>query len=519
MAKLGVIEECDVPDDGCNIAGSTLVCKIKRLWNGAIDKYRVRWVMQGFSQTFGLDFFETAAPVVMGAVVRIVAAIMTVVPNCEAWQCDVSVAYLRCKLDEKLYMWPPKCVPPLPVNPKTGKKQCYAVKSTIYGCKQAANYWYRKCSKEQFLDNGFTKCPFDSCLFVKRHGSFFLIAVLYVDDCYFVGNWPEELAKFKASFVKNFEIKEFNEIKWFLGWHFERDLVNHTCRISQPQFIIDALKRFELEDFPATRLPCPTSHVFDELDDSCLLDKKQQKLFMEMTGTLNYLCTSSRADIAWVTSKLGMYMNQADAHQLKSAVQVFTYLKGTKDQGITLRRSAGLEPVAYSDASHGDHGKCSNGRRRSQSGCSVKVGGAAAVYYSRGQKNVALSTAEAEYVALSSCVQETIWVRRILTFLGFPPKGPTRVYEDNEAAEHLANNDLMTKRSRFVDVRFHYTREMVKEREIEVVRCPTTDMQADLFTKALPAVLLSKHWDATRGETSPQVPVVACVVQLGSKLE
>jgi hypothetical protein len=58
-----------------------------------------------------------------------------------------------------------------------------------------------------------------------------------------------------------------------------------------------------------------------------------------------------------------------------------------------------------------------------------------------------------------------------------------------------------------------------KAREIEVVRCPTADMQpADLFTKALPAVLLSKHWDATRGETSPQVQVVACVVQFGSKL-
>ena len=104
MERLGVIEKCDEPEDE-PVAGSTLVCKIKRLWNGTIDKYRVRWVLQGFSQVFGFNFFDTASPVVQGAVVRILVIIMTVT-NCEGRQCDVSVAFLRAKLKEKLYMWP-----------------------------------------------------------------------------------------------------------------------------------------------------------------------------------------------------------------------------------------------------------------------------------------------------------------------------------------------------------------------------------------------------------------------------
>ena len=82
MWKLGVLEECNEPY-GKPVAGSTLVCKIKRLWNGAIDKYRVRWVLQGFLQTYSVNFFHTSSPV------QLVACIMTVT-NCVALQCDVS---------------------------------------------------------------------------------------------------------------------------------------------------------------------------------------------------------------------------------------------------------------------------------------------------------------------------------------------------------------------------------------------------------------------------------------------
>ena len=110
-----------------------------------------------------------------------------------------------------------------------------------------------------------------------------------------------------------------------------------------------------------------------------------------------------------------------------------------------------------------------------------------------------LSTAESEYVALSGCVQEIIWVRRVLSFLGFEQDLPTVIYEDNEAAMALANNACMTKRARFIDVRFHYVREMVADGQIKVVRCPTALMAADLFTKALSKELISRHWGVVSG--------------------
>ena len=114
-----------------------------------------------------------------------------------------------------------------------------------------------------------------------------------------------------------------------------------------------------------------------------------------------------------------------------------------------------------------------------------------------------MSTAESEYVALSGCTQEVMWTRRVLSFLGFPVEEPTVIYEDNEAAEALACNEIMTKRSRFIDARFHYVREMVAEGEISVQRCATTDMVADLFTKGLPRVTFEKHWNVARGQEEP----------------
>ena len=129
-----------------------------------------------------------------------------------------------------------------------------------------------------------------------------------------------------------------------------------------------------------------------------------------------------------------------------------------------------------------------------------------------GQKSVCLSTAESEYVALSGCVQEVIWVRRVLSFLGFEQDQPTVVYEDNEAAMALANNSCMTKRARFIDVRFHYVREMVADGQIKVVRCPTALMVADLFTKSLSLELIKRHWGVVSGLVEVELPQAVLVL-------
>ena len=213
MLDLGVLQQCDWPTDGTNVCGSQLVCKIKRLQDGRIDKYKVRWVCQGFSQRFGVDYFDTASPVAMPSSVRILLNVAC--QFClDCFQGDVSTAYLRAPMDTVVYMAPPKGCDLEMVN---GKRQCFLVKKSIYGTKQGGRNWFMKCHRELFLDDGWEMCPYDNCLFVKRKsriknkerhggsngksqqknpnseytnfdGDEFIIATLYVDDVLFTGN-------------------------------------------------------------------------------------------------------------------------------------------------------------------------------------------------------------------------------------------------------------------------------------------------------------------------------------------
>ena len=128
------------------------------------------------------------------------------------------------------------------------------------------------------------------------------------------------------------------------------------------------------------------------------------------------------------------------------------------------------------------------------------LNGAAISWFSKSQTCVALSTAEAEYIALSLCTQETVWLRRLMKFLGHKQVGATTVYEDNQAAQLIATTDMDSKRSKHIDVRYHYTREKALSGEIKIVWCGTGSMIADMLTKSLDKTKIQGFWAAARGD-------------------
>ena len=104
---------------------------------------------------------------------------------------------------------------------------------------------------------------------------------------------------------------------------------------------------------------------------------------------------------------------------------------------------------------------------------------------SKKQNTVALSSAEAEYVALSSAAQESLWMRRLNSELGNPPEGPTIILEDNQSAIAMAKNPQFHGRAKHIDIRHHFIREQVSDGIIELKYCPTQEMVADMLTKGL----------------------------------
>jgi len=195
-----------------------------------------------------------------------------------------------------------------------------------------------------------------------------------------------------------------------------------------------------------------------------------------------YLATCTRPDIAYAVGTLARFSSKPNQTHWVAAKRVLRYLKGTANLGIIF--SGGDEPrscVGYSDADWaGDKED-----RRSTSGYIFQIAGGPVSWRSRKQDTVALSTAEAEYVALSSAAQECVWMRRLNTELGNPPQGPTTILEDNQSSIAMARNPQYHGRVKHIDIKHHFVREQVSSGTIELKYCPTNEMLADMLTKGL----------------------------------
>ncbi|GMF22448.1 unnamed protein product [Phytophthora lilii] len=166
----------------------------------------------------------------------------------------------------------------------------------------------------------------------------------------------------------------------------------------------------------------------------------------------------------------------------RAAIRVLRYLKSTREYGIVYEGGSGTVTVeAYTDADWGSN----LDDRRSVSGVMVMMGNAPVVFKSKFQRTVALSSAEAEYVALSLCTQEVLWTRVMLQDMGQKQNGGTQIWEDNQGAIALASNAGYHARTKHVDIRHHFERENVERRTVKIDYVDTKRQLADTLTKAL----------------------------------
>ena len=165
--------------------------------------------------------------------------------------------------------------------------------------------------------------------------------------------------------------------------------------------------------------------------------------------------------------------------------RILRYLVGTVSLGLQFDGSQSIELTGFSDADWaGDIDT-----RRSTTGYVFNIGGAPISWSSRRQQTTALSTMEAEYMALAAAVQEAVWLRRLLGEFGLQKESrATCIQEDNQACIKFAKDPKDHSRAKHVDIKYHFVREMVDVEEISVVYCPTDLMVADLLTKSIPAI-------------------------------
>jgi hypothetical protein len=194
------------------------------------------------------------------------------------------------------------------------------------------------------------------------------------------------------------------------------------------------------------------------------------------------LCT--RPDIAYAVSQLSQFVsNPSDAHQ-RALIRLLQYLQSTKDFSITYGENNDSESTlqGFSDADYG-----TTEDRRSVSAYLYTLYGGTITWMAKKQSTVALSTTEAEYIALTQAVKESIWIQRILRELGRDAKDGNVIHEDNQGAIALAHNPEFHARTKHIDIQYHFVCNCVQDGTTQLLYCPTTEMVADQLTKPLSA--------------------------------
>jgi hypothetical protein len=205
--------------------------------------------------------------------------------------------------------------------------------------------------------------------------------------------------------------------------------------------------------------------------------------YLNAVGALMYLAQCTRPDIAYAVGVLARFsMNPGIAHW-KAVKHLFRYLQGTKDLALVYKpdTSTGLF-TTFSDANHGG---CKDSGR-STGGYVVSLGSAAISWSSKLQPVVALSTTEAEYIAAVEAGKEILWMRNILTELGYNMDSPSVLMMDNQSAISVSKNPEHHGRMKHLDLRWYWLRDVVDAKQIMPNYVPTNEMVADILTKSLP---------------------------------
>lgn len=279
-------------------------------------------------------------------------------------------------------------------------------------------------------------------------------------------------------------MKDLGALKWILGVEIKRDRSRRRIEISQRAYINQMLERFGMADCKSVGAPAEGVLTRINAEEG----GRPDRLYMSIVGSLLYAAMITRPDITYAVQALGRHLQTSGEEHMIAAKRVLRYLQGTKDLGLVYEASGDStgQPsiVGFSDADWGGD----LDTRRSTTGYLFmidKTGGAIS-WASKLQPTVALSSAEAEYMAACAAVQEAIHLRLLMHDLGFEQKEATVIYEDNQGCIALSDNPVFHKRTKHIDIRYHFIRERVTSKEIELKYVATEHQLADLLTKGLP---------------------------------
>jgi hypothetical protein len=355
------------------------------------------------------------------------------------------------------------------------------LKKALYGLRQASREWNQRI--DAFLKAfKLTQSPADSCVYFSDHDGQRLLIMLFVDDGLMISNSPT-LMDFILNFMKDvFITKVTMDPELYVGIHLKRDRPNRIIYIDQELYINSMLQKFKFSDsHPVSTSAEPGAHL-RPLNNNTDESLEPTFPYAQIIGSLQFAALTTRPDIAYAVNNAAQFKNHPSTTNCNDVRRILKYLRGTSDFRLPLGGNhASFTLTAYADADYATALEDMKSRSRYV----IYFNGNPISWASKKQPCVATSTTHSEYIACYAVATEVIWLRRLLASIGILQTKPTTIFTDSQSAMRLTVNPEFHSRTKHVNVKFHFLREQVVLRTIDIQYLPTQQQIADIMTKAL----------------------------------
>ncbi|GKC77542.1 retrotransposon protein, putative, ty1-copia subclass, partial [Tanacetum coccineum] len=431
-----------------------VACEDSSKWKAAMEEemelgkswYKARFMARGFTQRAGIDYNEVFSPVVRHTSIRVILA-LTTCKDYELKQLDVKTVFLHGNLEEVIYM------------------------------RQLPGY-------EQ--GNKFKHSSYDSCVYSKSYApGEYIYLLLYVDDMLIAYKSKAEIGSTKTLLKREFDMKELGEAKKISGIEIIRDRSRKILMVSESGYVSKILNTFIIDNGKSVQMSLG-GHFKLSLKDcpvrDCDFERMSKVPYAKAVRSLMYLMVYTRLDIAYAVTIVSRYLANLGKNHWEAVKWILKYLQGTANVGLVYGTNCGnhVDVTGFVDS---DYAKDPD-KGRSITGYAFLVQRCVVSWKATLQHMVALSTTEAEYMALTEVVKEAIWLRGLLEELSVELNS-VAVNCDYQGAIHLSRNHVFHERTKHINVRYHFIREVLEAKTVKVLKVGTEHNVVDALTKVL----------------------------------
>lgn len=439
--------------------------------------YKCRLVVKGFLQRAGIDYDDVFSAVAQLKTFRLLVALAAQL-RLKVSHLDFDNAFVQSELPKPVYMEHPEGFPGTP-------NTCLKLLKSLYGLKHAPRMW-SDLLRAFLLSLGFVACLCDSCFYF--HSTLLMFVVTWSDDILIAYANELDRNKIVSALSARFKLKDYGALSKYVGIEVHSD--HHGgIFLSQPTYIRSMLKRFGLANCKPVNTPAVPGSLPSTVSEPVIIDDKTP--YKSAVGSLWYAARGTRPDIEFATNSVAQFATKYTDVHWQAVKRVFRYLASCVSTGVKYAPQSTFSITAFCDSDWGGNIHT----RRSTSGYVILVAGGPVIWSTKAQKSVALSSCEAEYYALVEVIKELLWLTQLLDEIKVAYDTPV-IYVDNQGAIALAHNPVHHQRSKHIDIRYHFIRDAISTGKVRVQYVGTDKNIADMFTKALAAILFRKHTSA-----------------------